>query len=113
MPIQLDFNKFSDDELFELNKNLVEHVRLRHEARSQTALAKLHVGDRVYFKTDGDRKITGTIIRINRKTITLHADDHIQWKVSPGLLCKINEAKSNSSKKTNIFSLKDRNKKGN
>ena len=103
MAIQMDFTKFNDEELVDLNARLVEHMKLRHQARSQMALAKYHAGDRVQFKNLQGKIVKGTIIRINRKTITLHSDDHLNWKVSPSLLQKISEEKSNPGKRNNLF----------
>jgi hypothetical protein len=100
MAVQIDFAKFTDEELFDLNKRLVEHIKARHQARSQTAIAKFHVGDRVQFKTPEGELIKGTIIRINRKTVTLHSDDHLHWKVSAVLLQK---ASHERMKKNNLL----------
>ena len=107
MAIQMDFTKFNDEELIDLNARLVEHMKLRHQARSQKALAKYHIGDRVQFKNHQGKLEKGTIIRINRKTITLHSDDHLNWKVSPSLLQKISEEKISPSKRNNLTLFRD------
>jgi hypothetical protein len=43
--------------------------------------------DRVWYISALWHKITGTIIRLNRKSVTLITDhDRTEWKVAPSLL---------------------------
>ena len=41
--------------------------------------------DRVFFDYQGET-IRGTVIRVNKKTITLRSDNDIEWRVSPKFL---------------------------
>ena len=41
--------------------------------------------DRVFFDYEGET-IRGTVIRVNKKTITLRSDNDVEWRVSPKFL---------------------------
>lgn len=62
------------------------------------ALTKYKVGDRVSFTTREGRKINGTITRLNKKSVTLEEDGNLMdWRVSPTLLKKMSEVKTNGN----------------
>src|SRR5690606_2676986 len=71
-----------------LNRMVVERLNLRAQARSTVQLAQFAQGDRVsYIANDGMEK-RGTVLRLNKKTVSLRTDDDMLWNVSPGLLRK-------------------------
>jgi hypothetical protein len=45
-------------------------------------MARFNIGDRVGFRTQ-DGKKTGASIRLNKKTVSIKADDGADWNVSP------------------------------
>lgn len=78
-----------EEDLIYLNHMVVERLNLLAQAKSTMQLAQFAEGDRVSFiASDGTAKY-GRIMRLNKKTVSLHADDGQQWKVSPGLLRKL------------------------
>lgn len=93
MAHQIDLTKLSIDELIELNRQIVARVKHLRQKESYQALAKFHLGDRVSFRTDRGI-VEGTIVRLNKKTVTLHTDDHNHWSVSPQVLKKIGHKES-------------------
>lgn len=105
MNIKIDFSKYSDAELIDLNQQIFDLIKARHALKNSQALARFDLGDRVQFKTSDGKTIKGTIIRVNKKTVSLHSDDHMNWKVSPSFLCKVVERKENSVGKNNLFLL--------
>lgn len=50
---------------------------------------KFNTGDRVQFNGKYGRMVSGSITKINQKTIKVKADDNVLWTVSPSLLTKI------------------------
>lgn len=78
----------SEEDLRYLNHMVVERLNLLAQAKSTMQLAQFAAGDRVNFTaSDGSVKF-GTILRLNRKTVSLVTDDGQQWKVSPVFLRK-------------------------
>lgn len=103
MKNQLDLAKLSIEELLELNRQVVDRVRYLRQKQSYQALAKFNVGDRISFKTDRGI-IEGTIVRLNKKTASIHTDDHHHWNVSPQVLKKVTQ-KNTEEKLTNLSNL--------
>ena len=101
----IDLTKLSVDQLIELNRDTVARVKLLRQKESYKALAKFNIGDRVSFNTNMGN-IKGIIVKLNKKTATLHADDHQQWNVSPHLLKKESGDKRQKSDFSNVLRLK-------
>lgn len=78
----------SEADLRYLNHMVVERLKLLTQARSTVQLAQFAQGDRISFTTRDGTELHGTIVRLNKKTVSLRADDGSLWKVSPGLLRK-------------------------
>ena len=46
-------------------------------------------GDQVWFKPPGREKIFGTLVKYNKKTVTVITESGQKWNVSPHLLSKV------------------------
>lgn len=80
--------RMGEEDLLYLNRMVVERLNLLAQAKSTVELAQFTEGDRVHFTvTDGSVK-HGIVLRLNKKTASVHTDDGQSWKVSPGLLRK-------------------------
>ena len=77
-----------EEDLLYLNRMVVERLNLLAQAKSTMQLAQFAAGDRVSFTAGDGTAKHGRIVRLNKKTVSLHTDDGQQWKVSPGLLHK-------------------------
>jgi len=84
--VSIDLTRLSEVELLDLNRRIVEHLRLIRSARQLVDLAQLTVGMRVEFTTDDGRALQGDIVRLNRKTATVCYNPSGHWRVSPTLL---------------------------
>lgn len=79
-------NRLSEDDLRFLNRLIVERLKLISQARATTLLANFTKGDRVVFRTHEGSRVEGTVLRLNKKTVSVVTDDGHQWNVFPGLL---------------------------
>ena len=86
MTIDLDLTKYSDADLIDLNRRIVAYISAKRRLERARDLARFHPGDRVWFRTEDGLRITGVVVRINQKTISIHTDDHHDWRVSPHVL---------------------------
>lgn len=86
MQTLIDIDQLTEAELINLNRRVVERLRFLQQMRTHARMLDFNVGDRVSFQPDGHPVLTGTIIRYNRKTVTIITDTHGQWRVSPHLL---------------------------
>ncbi len=75
-----------EDDLRYMNRLIIERLKLLHQHRSTTQMERFNVGEKVRF-TDPDGMVkTATIIRLNKKTVSLVTTGGEQWNVAPGLL---------------------------
>jgi hypothetical protein len=84
--MKIDIDQLTEDELVELNQKIVERLRFFHQMRAHATMLKFTLGDRVMFDTDDGRTITGTLVRYNKKSVSVISDDQHRWNVSPGYL---------------------------
>jgi hypothetical protein len=78
--------------LVDLNRRVVERLRLLRLLRQIAAhrqMLEFRVGDKVAFDPPGRGTLFGTLVRYNRKTVTVIAEDGAQWNVAPVLLRRV------------------------
>jgi hypothetical protein len=76
----------TEEELVQLNHVIVARIRLMQQIRSHGQMMNFRLGQRVRFTSSSGQLVRGVITRHNRKSVTLIADDGMQWRVSPGML---------------------------
>ena len=75
-----------EDDLRFLNRLIVERLKLISQARATMLMTSFTQGDRVEFDAaDGDL-LQGTVVRLNKKTVSILTDGGARWNVFPGLL---------------------------
>jgi hypothetical protein len=100
----IDLTKLSEDELLELNRRIVERLRLLRSAKSLTQVARFSVGMIVEFHASDGRRVTGTIARLNQQTVTVVAATG-RWRVSPSLLRVAHTPKTSSEPESRILPM--------
>ncbi|MDO3615300.1 hypothetical protein Q3O97_05530 [Ralstonia pseudosolanacearum] len=89
----IDIDKLDEAQLRDLNRRIVERLRFLQQMRAHNAMLKLSIGDRVTFVGNEGQEVRGRVVRYNRKTVTVLAENGEQWRVSPGMLCKVGPEK--------------------
>jgi hypothetical protein len=84
--MKIDIDRLTEPELIDLNHRVVERLRFLNQMRAHRAMLEFKIGDRVAFQSDGTPTVEGTLVRYNKKTVTVIADDGRRWSVSPGFL---------------------------
>ncbi len=73
----------NEAELSYLNRLIVERLKLISQAKSTREMAKYNIGELVQFENaDGDT-ITGRVIKLNKKTVSILTSGNRQWNVAP------------------------------
>jgi len=90
---EVDINRIEDfikrldrNDLIYLNNIIVDRLKLLSQIKSSENMAKFHVTQRVSFTSSEGTTITGRIIRINKKSVSILTDDDQRWNVSPVFL---------------------------
>lgn len=96
-PVPIDLTRLSEEDLLDLNRRIVERLRLIRSARQLVQLAHFTVGMHVEFTTDDGRVVQGEITRLNRKTATICCSASGHWRVSPSLLRPVTNVTESSA----------------
>lgn len=86
--IQDFIDDLSDDEVYQLYRQLTDKVRQIHEYAEKLALNSFHPLERAYFHKN-ERHIEGIVIQVNRRTVSILTDDGERWTVAPQYLTKV------------------------
>jgi hypothetical protein len=82
--------KLGMDDLRTLHNLIANRINTLVKAKRETALSNFNPGNRVRFTTKYGETKTGTVIRVNQKTVSIAVDnDPGYWKVSPQILERI------------------------
>lgn len=65
---------------------VIKLIKARRDAITRMNTATLGRGRRVRFTGRGNRIVTGTVEKVNRKTVIVKGDDNVTWKVAGSLL---------------------------
>lgn len=68
----------------EINQ-VVEAIKLQRTYLARTTARAMAIGDTVEFDARG-RTVTGTVTKINRKTVVVREQGYGQWRVTASLL---------------------------
>ena len=88
--MSIDIDGLSYEELVQLNHRVVERLKMLQAMQAHVDMMAFNLGARVSFDSqDGPQQ--GTLVKYNRKTVTVLTDDGRQWRVSPSLLSPIQD----------------------
>jgi hypothetical protein len=102
---EIDLSGYTEAELVELNHRVVERIRALRQARVRATMTEFKLGDRVSFQPEPGQEVVGTIVRLNRKSVTVATADGAQWRVAPVLLnrCEGDHRASESAVQGNLI----------
>lgn len=87
--MSIDITHLTADELVELNHQIIERLKMLETLETHKSMMQLHSGARVSFESPAGERIVGTVMKLNRKTVTVVTDAGRRWNVSPHLLALI------------------------
>jgi hypothetical protein len=83
--MRINIDHLTELELVDLNQRVVQRLRMIQQMHAHVRMLDFKIGERVWFQTDR-RMIDGTLIRYNKKSVTVVTDAGERWTVSPGFL---------------------------
>ncbi len=105
----INIDHLTESELVHLNEKIVQRLRIMRQMRAHVQMLDFTLGERVWFQTDRQEVVEGTLVRYNKKSVTVLTDDGYRWNVSPGFLRRIIKP-SNPAEGGNVFSIEKANK---
>lgn len=103
--MKIDIDRLTEAELVDLNRRVVERLRLLHQMRAHVQMLEFKVGERVQFQPAGHPRVTGVLTRYNRKTVTVIADTGQQWNVAPQFLQRADRSASTGDQEQNVVPM--------
>ena len=87
MSLRIDIDKLTEDELIDLNHRVVARLNWLREARAHAAMLDFRIGEEVeFFPRNRSAPVTGTLVKYNRKSVTVITRAGEQWNVAPTFL---------------------------
>jgi len=86
MKLEDEIEILSYDELLQLNRLIVDRIKHLRASKTCLEMQQFKFGNKVEFFTDEGERITGTVAKLNKKTVGIVTDDGERWNVSPSLL---------------------------
>ena len=86
--VQAAITQLPLDEMLELNKFLVEHIKHKRNIASQKMKRQLFVGTKVSFEDNSGKTVQGKIIKVMRKFAKVDVA-HCTWRVPLNRLTKV------------------------
>lgn len=103
--MKIDIDRLTEAELIDLNRRIVERLRLLQQVQAHVQMLEFKVGERVQFQPAGHPPITGVLTRYNRKTVTVIADTGQQWNVAPRFLRRADRSTSAGEQAPNVIPM--------
>ena len=100
--MKIDIDSLSEDELIELNHRIVQRLKFLVSMHAHNEMMQFSVGEKVSFEPTGRGRQIGTLVKYNKKTVTVISESGQKWNVSPQLLSKV---KTQSGNKDNVIEL--------
>lgn len=86
--MNIDIESLNEEELSELNHRIVERLKHFESLHTHQEMMQFSVGELVSFEPSGRGLQTGTLVKYNKKTVTVIAENGRRWNVSPQLLSR-------------------------
>jgi hypothetical protein len=103
--MKIDIDSMSYDELIKLNHKIVERLKFLDSMHTHKEMMQFSPGDRVCFEPPGREKQFGTLVKYNKKTVTVVSESGQKWNVSPFLLRKVKNVKDAKAKQGKVIDL--------
>jgi len=106
--MKIDIDKLTERELIDLNHRIVERLKFLDSMRAHANMLEFSVGEKVCFHPPGRGEVVGMLVKYNKKTVTVIAEDGHRWNVSPSLLENVKEPGNMQKSTGNVIEINPR-----
>jgi rRNA maturation protein Rpf1 len=106
--MHIDIDQLTEDELIELNRRIVERLKFLENMHAHREMMQFTPGEKVSFEVSGRGRQTGTIVKLNKKTVSVITDNGRKWNVSPQLHSKVKQVQEVSEKSAKVVQIQDK-----
>ena len=104
--MKIDIESLTYDELVALNHKIVERLKFLDAMHTHREMMQFTPGDQVSFEPPGRGQQFGTLVKYNKKTVTVITENGQKWNVSPHLLSKVKSAQQQKEDTAKVIDLK-------
>lgn len=83
--MKIDLDALTREELVALNHQIVERLKMLDTLDTHQSMMQFHPGARVSFAGNTGERLIGTLMKFNRKTVTVITENGQRWNISPQL----------------------------
>ena len=87
--MKINIEELTEEELVELNHKIVQRLRFLESMHSHAEMLKFSIGDRVLFDPPGRGHQIGTLVKYNKKSVTIITEAGQHWNVAPHHISKV------------------------
>lgn len=103
--MNIDIDHLTEEELIELNHRVVERLKFLESMHTHREMMQFSPGEQVSFDPPGKDRQVGTLVKFNKKTVTVITECGQKWNISPHLLSKVKNVKSKNKNPDSIIGL--------
>ncbi|TCS42978.1 hypothetical protein [Reinekea marinisedimentorum] len=103
--MKIEIDNLTEEELVELNHRIVERLKFLESMHTHNEMMQFSPGEQVSFDPPGRGRQVGTLVKYNKKTVTVITESGQRWNVSPHMLNKVKPVKSQGNKSSNVIEL--------
>lgn len=103
--MKIDLTSLTYDELMELNHKIVERLKFLDTMHAHEEMMQFSPGDKVSFQPSGRERQIGTLVKLNKKTVTVITESGQKWNISPQVLSKVKKVKPQKGDKSNVIEI--------
>ena len=103
--MSINIDNLSEEELIELNHKIVERLKFLETMHAHKEMMQFSPGEQVTFEAPGRGRQIGTLVKFNKKSVTVVTENGQKWNVSPHLLSRVKNVKSNSKNSGKVIDL--------
>jgi len=103
----INIDNLTEDELVELNHKIVERLKFLETMHNHNEMMQFNPGEQVSFEPPGKSRQIGTLVKFNKKTVTIITENGQKWNVSPHLISKVKniKTKKNTTNQANVIDI--------
>ena len=106
--MEIDIDSLSEDELIRLNERIVARLKFLESMHAHAEMLQFDVGQNVSFQAPGKGRQIGTLVKYNKKTVTVLTTSGQKWNVSPHLLSAVKDIKKGQSDDRKVIDIQSK-----
>jgi len=87
--MKIDIDKLTEEELVDLNHRIIQRLKFLESMYSHSEMLKFSIGEKVSFDPPGRGRQVGTLVKYNKKSVTIITESGQRWNVAPDFISKV------------------------